>query len=101
MKQIYVKIRDGRIGNESIEYLLVKCYRYNSSIGVAITESTRGSRYVLTDYRTGYYAGKTFKKLKDAKDFLDLASVDYNRWLTALNHIRTLDSYKALKTVNE
>lgn len=101
MKKVYIKLRNGRIGNESIEYMLVNCYRYNAVIGVCITKSADDKYYTLTDYRTGYYAGKSFKKLKDAYAFLDNWSSEYNRWLEALEIARKTIKYSELKEINK
>ena len=91
-KKIYVRLatHSGYKFEDAIVY-----FEY-SDYGVAITRAEWQSRYHITDIRTGVGAGKSFRLLREAREFLEDNLDEFTDWYLKLEKIRKLESYDKL-----
>lgn len=103
MKQIKVSRRIWHGNKSEFSYVHVNCYKCYKEYGIAITESIDyKGYYVLTDIETGFKAGKSFNKLKDAKSFMEhTEEANFIEWYEALKKARLTYNYKSLPKVNK
>ena len=96
MKTMYVRIiANTRAGYEIDKAIVYKEYK---EYGIAITRYPAHIHYALTDIETGLNAGKSFKKLKDAKSFMDhTEEVNFINWYNAVQKARKTTRYESLK----
>ena len=87
MKKVYVRYL------KTIEFTPV--YKEYPEYGVSITKNNYNDLYVITDIKTGLGCGKSFKKLKDAKSFMeDINKANFRNWFRAIEKARNTEMYK-------
>lgn len=96
MKKIYVRYQNQRdVHGYSIEY--TPMYREYPEYGVCITRNNYNGYFIITDIKTGLGCGRSFKKLKDAKSFMEhIEEVNFQNWLETVERARKTERYKSL-----
>lgn len=92
MKTVYLRVLNNIDGYELVS---ATCYKEYPNLGIAIARHLPTSNeYILVDTATGYYCGKRFKKLMDARLFLESDSDDLNDWYKHVEDARNTERYK-------
>ena len=96
MKTMYIRIVANTRAGYDIDKAIV--YKEYKEYGIAITRYPAYTHYYLTDIETGLSASKSFRKLKDAKSFMDhTEEVNFIDWYKAVEKARTTPRYESLK----
>lgn len=82
------------------KYEDIKVYKIYEDYGIAVTNNPsvyRTRTYVLTDLKTGLGCGKLFKKIDDAKSFMEhTEDANFCNWWESVQKARSTDYYKKL-----
>ena len=96
MKTIYVRIcADNKFGYDIVSANMYKEY---PEYGVAITKTNlHGDYYRITDIKSGLHCNRLFKKLKNAKSFMEhTEEANFKNWYDAVQKARTTERYSKL-----